>query len=68
VLVDGSRFDTLAKLFATRTSRRSILKGVSKAAFVATAGSIAWSHEGDAASCRATGVTCTKDAQCCSGE
>jgi hypothetical protein len=71
--VDGSRFDRLAKDLAGQPSRRSVLKGLGKAALAAVGiggplGTIVWSRAGDAAGCRNGGVTCTADAQCCSGE
>jgi hypothetical protein len=70
--LDGSRFDRLAKNLAQRSSRRSVLKGVGKAALAAVGlggpiGTVIWSRESDAASCRDGGVSCTTHAQCCAG-
>jgi hypothetical protein len=70
--MDGSRFDNLARQVADGSSRRSFLKGLGRAAIAAVGiggpvGAIVFANDGDAASCREGGVSCTRDAQCCAG-
>ena len=62
--MDGKRFDDLTRLFGHGTTRRSVV--------AAALGLAALAADGDAASarrpvCRASGVGCSRGAQCCTG-
>lgn len=63
--MDGQRFDDLARHFARRLSRRSVLKGAG-GGLAAGVVAIAATRETDAYICRTAGVLCAKDAHCCS--
>jgi hypothetical protein len=60
--VDQTRFDAFTRTLATTETRRRVLGGL-------TAGAMALvgKRAAEAATCRETGVTCTRDAQCCDG-
>jgi hypothetical protein len=71
--MENGSFDRLAKRIAGAKSRRELLVGLAKglAAIVGVGrpvSTVLWPHSGDAASCRAGGVSCAADGQCCSGE
>lgn len=61
--MERSQFDCLAKTIATAGSRRRVIA----AALGGALGLIGVTSSGAAAQCRATGVVCGKNADCCTG-
>jgi hypothetical protein len=71
-IVDRNQFDNLARAMAKPASRRGAIAFAGRtiaAAFGLGAAMSPWTgpESGDAAGCRAQGVTCTSNAHCCSG-
>src|SRR6202008_1970780 len=66
-IMDGERFDNLTRTLATLRSRRGVLRALGLAVGVGTVGAIVREGDSNAASvCRAGGVLCTSDGNCCS--
>ena len=63
--MDGNRFDSFTKAWASGASRRTLLKGVLGVFAGGLVGATAREAAG-AFVCRQGGATCLKDAQCCS--